>query len=337
MRKIIAIIGLVFFLSACVSTPGPSGKPTWVDNKFIKYAESEFMVEIGQGSSLKDAKSNAAASLAQIFKTSIKVETTIQTRYKEFSSDGTVEASEKTNFDQDITQLADQELINVNFGESWTNDLGQVHVLAYIDRQKTASIYRERINENSNVVRNFISQTGGQSSVIREYAYYDAAYVVAQANQVLIEQLEIINLPMSKTIMKSYDMNDIRNNRKDLAISMVFRINIENDEEGKISSVLTDELTSFGFSVAPSGNLAVTGSISFEDVKLDNDMSNKKFYLTVKIEDENGIPAVAIEKNDRITAVSESAVKSVTYREIEKVVKRDLIGQLVDYFDSFVQ
>lgn len=337
MRKLFAITGAVILLTACLSTPSPSGKPAWVDNKFIKYAESGFLVEIGQGSSLKDAKRNAAASLAQIFKTSIKVETTIQTRYKEFSSGGSAEASEETNFDQDITQLADQELINVNYGESWTNNLGQVHVLAYIDRQKTANIYRERINENNNVVRNFLSQSGGQSSAIREYAYYDAAYVVAQANQVLIEQLEIINLPMSKTIMKSYDINEIRNNRKESAFSMVFTINIENDEEGKITAVLTDELTSFGFAVDPSGSLAVTGTIAFEDVKLDNKMSNKKYYLTVNIEDEKGIPAVSIEKNDRITAVSESAVKSVTYREIEKVVKRDLIGQLIDYFDGFVQ
>jgi LPP20 lipoprotein len=337
MRKIIVISVLLMVLAACASTPSSSGKPGWVDNKYSKYAESQFMVEIGQGSSLRDAKRNAAAALAQIFKTSIKVETTIQTRYKELSSGGSVEASEETNFDQDITQLADQELVNVNFGESWTNELGQVHVLAYIDRQVTANIYRERINGNSSTVSNFISRSGEQSSIIRKYAYYDAAYVVAQTNQMLIEQLEIINLPISKTIRKPYDLNDIRDNRKETAFAMAFRINIENDEEGKITSVLTDELTSFGFSIDSAGGLSVTGSILFEEVKLDNDMSNMKYYLTVNIEDENGVPAVALEDNDRISAISESAVKSLTYREIEKVVKKDLIGQLIKYFDSFVQ
>jgi len=337
MKKIISIAGMILFLASCVSTPSPSNKPGWVDNKYSKYPENEFMVEIGQGSSLKDAKRNAAASLAQIFKTSIKVETIIQTRYKELSSGGSVQSSEETNFDQDITQLADQELINVNFGESWTNDLGQVHVLAYIDRQVTANIYKERINENNSTVNNFINRSGEQNSIIRKYAYYDAAYVVASANQMLIEQMAIINLPVSKTIRKSYDLNSIRDKRKESAFSMSFHIDIENDEEGKITSVLTDELTSFGFSVNPAGSLSVTGSISFEDVKLDNDLSNMKYYLTVYIEDENGIPAVAIEDNDRISAVSESSVKSLTYREIEKVIKKDLIGQLIQYFDSFVK
>jgi len=337
MKKIISIAGMILFLASCVSTPSPSNKPGWVDNKYSKYPENEFMVEIGQGSSLKDAKRNAAASLAQIFKTSIKVETIIQTRYKELSSGGSVQSSEETNFDQDITQLADQELINVNFGESWTNDLGQVHVLAYIDRQVTANIYKERINENNSTVNNFINRSGEQNSIIRKYAYYDAAYVVASANQMLIEQMAIINLPVSKTIRKSYDLNSIRDKRKESAFSMSFHMDIENDEEGKITSVLTDELTSFGFSVNPAGSLSVTGSISFEDVKLDNDLSNMKYYLTVYIEDENGIPAVAIEDNDRISAVSESSVKSLTYREIEKVIKKDLIGQLIQYFDSFVK
>ena len=153
----------------------------------------------------------------------------------------------------------------------------------------------------------------------------------------LIEQLEIINLPISKTIRKSYDLNNIRDKRKETAFTMSFRIEIENDEEGKITSVLTDELTSFGFAIDPAGSLSVTGTISFEEVTLDNDLSNMKYYLTVNIEDENGVPVVAIEDNDRISAVSESAVKSLTYREIEKVVKKDLIGQLINYFDSFVQ
>lgn len=337
MKRIVVLAGALLVLVSCLSNPSPSDKPAWVDNKFSKYPENAFMVEIGQGSSLKKAKASGAASLAQIFKTSIKVETTIQTRYKELSSGGDVETSEETNYNEDITQLADQELINVNFGESWTNELGQVSVLAYIDRQATANIYRERINENGNTIRAFISRSADQSSIIRKYAYSDAAYVVAQANQVLIEQMEIINLPMSRTIIKSYDLNQIRDDKKEIAYAMTFHIYIENDEEGKITSVLTDELTSFGFSIDPAGSLAVTGSIAFEDVKLDNDMSNKKYYLTLNIEDENDIPVVSIEENDRISAVSESSVKSLTYREIEKVIKKELIGQFIQYLDSFVQ
>ena len=337
MKKIIVVTALIAFLASCASAPSPSVKPGWVDNKFSKYAEEEYMVEIGMGSSLRDAKRNAAASLAQIFKTSIKVETTIQTRYKELASGGSAESSEETTFDQDITQLADQELVNVNFGESWTNDLGQVHVIAYIDRQVTANIYRDRIEENNSTVRNFISKSGSQSSLIKKYAYFDAAYVVAQANQMLMDQLEIINLPIRKTIRTPYDINDVRDDRKEAAFAMAFKLNMENDTEGKVTAVLTDELTSFGFSIDPSGILSVDGTISFEKVELDNDYENVKYYLTINIEDENGIPAVALEDNDRISAVSESDAKNRAYLEVEKVIKKDLIGQLVDYFDSFVE
>jgi hypothetical protein len=323
-----------------MSTPSSrsnSRKPEWVDNKYSQYSDAKYMVEIGQGSSLKDAKRDGASALAQIFKTSIKVETSIKTRYKELASGGSSDATEETTFDQDITQLADQELVNVNFGESWTNDLGQVHVLAFIDRQVTGNIYRERIGENSKTVLNFLSRSEEQSSLIREYAYYDAAYVVAETNRVLMEQLEIISLPMARTMSIPYDLDDIRDKRKDAAFSMTFRISIENDQDGKVTSVIKDELTSFGFSIDSQGALSVTGNVSLDQIELDNNYSNIKYYLLLNIEDERGIPAVTLESNDRISAVSESAAVSRSYLEIEKRVKKDLIGQLLQYFDSFVQ
>ena len=337
MKRIILFLIVAIYLVSCSSTPSPSMRPGWVDNKFSKYPEAEFMVEVGQGSSLRDAKGNGAAALAQIFKTSIKVETTIQTRYKELAAGGSVQSSEETSFDQDITQLADQELVNVNYGDSWTNDLGQVHVLAYIDRQVTGNIYRDRIEENNGTVGNFLSRSRNQTSLILKYAYMDAAYVVAQANQVLLEQLEIINLPIRKTIRVPYDLDNIRDNRMDAARRMAFKINIENDVEGKVSSVITDELTSFGFSIDPTGILSVDGTVSFEKVELDNEYENVKYYLTITIEDEKGVPVVALEKNDRISAVSESDAKNRAYLEIGKIVKKELIGELVEYFDGFVK
>lgn len=337
MKKIIVLICLIYMLVSCATTSSSTGGPAWVENKYIKYPEAEYMVEIGQGSSLKDAKSNGSAVLAQIFKTSIKVETTIQTRYRELSSGGSVRASEETDFDQDITQLADQDLINVNFGESWTNEYGQVYVLAYIDRQETAAIYRERINRNNRTVSTFIGKSAGQDSLIRKYAYLDAAYVVAQGNRVLFEQLEIINLPVSRTVKAPYSFDHLRNSRKDTALAMTFRINIENDSEGKITSVIADELSFIGFTIDPLGIIDVSGSIAFEEIELDNDYENMKYYLTIDIRDENGISVAAIENNERISAISVTDVKNRSYNEIEKTVKKDLVGRLTSFFDSFVE
>lgn len=337
MKKITGILLITVLALSCVSAPPPSAKPAWVDNKHIEYAESEFMVEIGQGASLKDAKRNGAAALAQIFKTSIKVESTIRTRYKEISTEGAVQTSEETDYDENITQLADQELINVNYGESWTNDLGQVHVIAYIDRQDTAQIYRRRIMENSDTVLSLLKRSADQESRILKYAFLDAAYVVASANQELKEQLEIINLPMSRTIMLSYNLDDIRNDRRETARDMTFRINIQDDDEGKIAAFLSDQLSSMGFSPDQSGNLSVTGSVRFEKVELDNKYENLKYYLMINISDEEGVPVVALEENDRVSAVSLSDARSRSYIEIEKVIKKDLMNQFTAYLDGFVK
>jgi len=337
MKKIVLLLMITAFFASCASAPSPKSKPGWVDNKYSLYPEADYMVEIGQGSSLKNAKSSGAAALAAIFKASIKAETTVQTRYKELVTGDTVQSSEETTFDQDITQLAEQELINVNYGESWTNDLGQVHVVAYIDRFATGNIYRDRIKENSSTVSSFLSRSKGESSLISKFAYLDAAYVVAQANQVLLEQLEIINLAFRRTLSLSYNLDDLRIERRESAKGMAFNVNIENDVEGKVTSVIHDELTSFGFAVDPLGSVSVSGRVDFEKVVLDNGYENVKFYLTINVVDENGIPAVSMEENDRIAAISETDAKNKAYLEIKKVIRKDLMGQLVDYFDSYVK
>ena len=133
MKKCSFIVIVLIYLISCTSTPSRSIRPEWVDNKYSKYADAEYMVEIGQGSSLRAAKGDGAAALAQIFRTSIKAETTIETRYKELASNGSVQSSEETSVHQDIVQLADQELINVHYGESLSNDSDQVRVLSLFD------------------------------------------------------------------------------------------------------------------------------------------------------------------------------------------------------------
>ncbi len=339
MRKIVLLLIAGLFVFSCVSEPSssPSRKPGWVDNKYSKYAEAEFMVEIGEGSSLRDAKRNGAAALAAIFKTSIKVETNIQTRYKELASGGTVQSSEETSFDQDITQLADQELVNVNYGESWTDDMGKVYILAYIDRVATGNIYRDRIGANIDTVKSFLRASSEQTLLIREYAFFDAAYVVAQANQVLLDQLEVLNRSYRQNISVSYDLNNIRRSRIDAASKMAFNVQIENDTDGNVASVINDELTAFGFSIDSSGILSVSGDIRIEKVELDNGYENVRYYLNVNIQDENGIPVVTIEENNRVSAISESDAKNRAYLDIEKIIKKEMIGELIIYFDGFVK
>ncbi len=342
MKKILILLITIFFVLSCVSSPsavgsGGESKPEWVDNKHSIYSEAEYMVEVGQGASLKDAKRNGAASLATIFKTSIKVETNIKTRYKELSSGDSTEVSEETTFDQDISQLADQELVNVNYGESWTNNLGQVFVLAYIDRQATGNIYRDRIGKNSSTVMDFLNRTSVQSSKIREYAFYDAAYVVAQNNQLLLDQLEILNMVFRKTLSIPYDLNEIRNSRSEAAVNMGFNIQVEGDVDQKVVSVIKDELTAFGFSIDPAGTLSVSGDVKLEKVELDNDYKNVRYYLNLNIQNEEGIPVVTIEENNRISAVSESDAENRAYLDMEKIIKKELIGELVSYFDGFVK
>ncbi len=344
LKNSLFILILPLILISCVTTGGSvsstagGSKPGWMDDKHSLYPNDQYLVEIGEGNSLKQAKQDGKASLAQIFRTTIIVDSTIATRYRDLSDGKTIlESQMETTADESITQLSDETLINVHFAESWTSDLGKVYVITYINRMETANIYRQRIDQDGMTAANLIRRSGEQSDLLRRYGLLDAAIVMDAKIQSLREQLEIIYQPFARAVMLPYDSGDLRAKYGDTAEQMVYSVNIDGDSEGKVSSVVSQVLTDRGFTIAggAESSLAVIGRIAMEEVVLDNNYKNLRWTLFLEMINEDGDIVVSMDEKKRETAISLSEAEARAYRSMEEAMQKNFLGSLEEYFDSF--
>ncbi len=330
----------VLILASCAtggnSTSG-GRRPGWVDDKHSVYPESEYLVEIGEGTSLKDAKQNGLMSLSQIFRTTVKVDSTVRTRYMELSDGRNSQgASMETTVDDTITQLSDETLINVHFGESWTDDMGRTYVVAYIDRMETAQIYRKRIQDDSQRTANFISESSRQSDLLKQFGFLDAAVVMDQNTRMMLDQLDIIHAPSGRSIMLDYQPDTLYSLYSDTASLMAFSVSIAGDPEGRLSDMVSQVLTGRGFSLSETdAPLSVSGQASMEDANLDNGYENIRWTLYMEMRDQSGKVVVTMEEQKRETGISRDAAVSKGYRSMEEMLQKKFIGDLERYFDSF--
>ena len=333
----------MLFIGGCVTSSSSvqsGGKtPVWVSDKDAVYPPDDFLAEVGEGDSLNGAKSNAAGAIAQIFRTRVKVDSTIRTRYSEITGEGgeTLGMVTRTDFDQSIGQSADQSLTNLKYGESWTNEMGRVYTVAYLDRVETGNLYRMRIIDNDERISELLGRARTQDEPLRRFAFLDAAHVYAEANKALLEQLEIINIPMARSVMHPYDLGELRAAKADQAAALKIRVEVSGDPEGRIEAVLSDWVTGKGFTVSDGGDMFLTAVVAISPVQLNNGYENLSWELNISLMDSFGYPAVSLPRQNRSTGISVSAAESRAYNDMAEMIQKDFDREFTAYLTSFLE
>ncbi|MDF1568759.1 MAG: LPP20 family lipoprotein [Spirochaetaceae bacterium] len=345
-NRILWVIGLgiaVLFLAVgCVTAPVKGGggqAPQWVTDKDAVYPPEEFLAEVGQGDNLNDAKSKAAGAIAQIFQTRVKVDSQIRTRYTEMTGEGGASLGmlTRTDYDQTIGQSAEQSLSNLRYGESWTDEMGQVYAVAYLDRAETGNLYRQRIVENDDRVSELMDRARRQDEPLRRFAFLDAALVVGEANNVLIEQLEIINMPMARSVMHPYELGELRAARADQGTALKMRVEVAGETDGRIEAVLSDWVTGRGFSVSSGGDMFLSAVVSVAPLELDNGYENLSWELNISLLDSLGYPAVSLPGQSRSTGISATAAEARAYQDMTEMIQKDFDREFTKYLTSFLE
>ncbi|MDC7219090.1 MAG: LPP20 family lipoprotein [Spirochaetales bacterium] len=338
---------ILIVLTGCTSSPSSSpssssrnsGKqPDWVSDVYSAYTEDDYLAVLGEGDSLSQAQAKAASNMSLIFESRIMVDSTVESRFVEMRTGGAFSgSSEETSVTDKISQLSDQTLMNLKYGESWTNSMGKVIVVAYLNRQETAELYRSRMNEQSQVLNRLKSDGDRAVSKLARYAYYDSAYVIAMANEVMREQLEIISPASARLAGSNYDLNEIKSARSDASDDMSFRMEFTGDDEGKAQAALAETLTEMGFSVGPDGDIAVAGSVRSEKIERANDYKNYKWYLVIDVVDESDKVIIAVNESGTSASTSDSAALSRVNTDVKKVINKEFEKQFNSYLNSFTE
>ena len=311
---------LILSLASCVSPggsasapaqggAGPAGElPEWYLDPQIVYPTETFLTAIGSGDTRRDAEQQALAGLSQVFEAEVRVDQRTSERYSEImGAQGNMSESE-VRLAQDTNVRSNQTLLNVQFGEAAVDDLGQVHVIAYIERLPTARVYSDLIETNGEQVELFLDESEAGGGLVRSYAYLSAAAVVSQANEVLREQLRIIAPGFSQMVSLGYEPDVVLQRRADLATRMRVAVQIAGDDTGRIEGLIREALSEERF---PTGDedpvLQVRGAMRIEDGESNNDFLSVRWSLTLDMSGPDGNTLVTFDEQSRASAISREA------------------------------
>lgn len=349
-RRILVAFSLVSLLIAsCASGPAPASStsagggggsedyPDWYLNPQSVYPDDVYLSAVGTGDSRRDAEQQAMASLSQIFESEIRVDSRTQERYRELATaEGNLSESE-VQLAQNTSVRSNQTLLNVQYGEAAVDETGRVHVIAYIERNPTAQVYRNLIQKNADQVTSFLGESQSSGDIIRRYAFLSAAGVVASSNEVLLNQLDIIQPGFSQTVPLGYNYEQILQERVDLASQMRVSIAIANDEGGRITDVIREALSEERFPIgAQSPMLRVTGSVNVTPLELSGDFKSVNWVLTLDMAGPDGSSLVTYNNEDRASGVTIDSARAFAFQDIEEAVADDFVGAMRRYFDGVV-
>ena len=341
MKQLIVIFICILILTSCAGSKtvkNNGGKPQWLTNPESQYPSQTYITAIGQGFSRSDAEQDAAAKLARIFRSDVQTSELTELRYEELTRGSETTTEDYGKVTKNIQLSAEESLVNIQFGESYADNMGKVYAVAYLHRYQTAAIYEEMIALNGNQINYYYKQSSKNTDPLDRYAYAGAAYTVAVKNEDLLRQIKIISPSMSRLINTPYDMNIVQENYYSCARDITFQVATQNDEDKKIASIIKKLLTQKGFRVNENAYLVVNGEITMEktELKRDDDSVFYRWELTLDLINPQKENILTLNSKGRAGGISDTEAISRVYRDLEKYLNKKLIRELDNWFDDIV-
>ncbi len=322
---------LLLSLAGCKSLSG--GTPKWVENPKTVYPENTYLVAVGEGDTRRAAENSAAANLSRIFEAHIESDERILDQSRETRNS----FERTTDFTADINILSSQTLYNIQHAEAWQDDKGRVHAVAYLDRRETATIYRDKIGEQTARVNFLDAQAAQTDDLLKKYATLRAAVRHAAEAGNLLRQLKVIHPPSVPDATPGYTENRIRKALADTAKQIRVEIKIDGDDDQRMVSILEELITRYGFVVGSPAVLKIDGRVSVNDTgQRTSDLVFVRYELVVRIKDAEGTLLVSVNDKGREGHISLAEARVRSFRTLENAIKATGSSRLDTYFDSLI-
>jgi hypothetical protein len=297
-----------------------------------------YLSAVGVGDTGAKAEKAAAAELAKIFESRIRVEDVLVERYTELMSGKSGTISGRTDGYRDTSITSAQILYNIKYTPPATDSKGLVTVVAYMDRRETAAVYLDKIRANSARVKFLAAEAGKAAEPVGRFAMLDAAATIGVNNRVLVDQLSIISQAARKGVEPVYDQDALQKEAAAAAKAVGFAVRIEGDRDGKVAKMCEELLTDMGFTVSRTPALTVEGVFSIEDTDVKrSDMKFVRYDLTLSVRDRTGVSLATLVEKGREGHVSASEAAARVLRTVREKLQTELRRKLTAFFDSLTK
>jgi hypothetical protein len=158
---------------------------------------------VGSGSSLNEARSDAFSSLSQIFKMNVDATEVLNSESIDQQVNGEIFSEHTSQLLNNIRIGTNQELMNTTILVSEMDDHGTYHAIAGMERMETGRIYSSEISSNDLKLVDFEERADNENNTLRKLILLKKAKTLADLNEVLTQQLNIIRSGTASTDMAS--------------------------------------------------------------------------------------------------------------------------------------
>lgn len=176
------------------STSSNSGIPGWAVDPGSAFNERQYLMAVGSGDNLADARADAMLNLAQIFRSQIEGTQNLYSEFAETTRNRTDFTSRETiRLLNNIRVGANEELMNTEVLKSDVGADGAYYVLAGMDRLASLRVYESEISNNYLIIQRNKESVSEASSTIQKLTLLKENVLLARVNKNLNDQLEIIS------------------------------------------------------------------------------------------------------------------------------------------------
>ena len=343
MKKMRNTAVVVLFMAmatvSCVSQTGAISTaravndpaPQWMNDLDSVYPDSQYIAAVGTGDTRRDAESDASGSVARRFNVDIKADTQAQKRYHEVVSNEKSYNESDVSIVDKVSSSANEQLKDLKFSDPYVDAKGQVNIVAYLDRNSVANLYRTVITKDKSVIDSLRIRADSASSALVGFAILDSAVVISMNSDRLISQLQIISPATAKVLASQVDTQSLIAKRDAFAQKLGYTISIDGDTDGKVAGIIRKALGTLKIPYNAKGNLQVQGTVSMESVEVNPQFKSVRWTLTVGLMDETGASIANFFKESRENAISDPEARAFAIKSIEKGINKDFLESLNSY------
>ncbi len=189
-KNIFLIMTIVFFSYGALAYSKP---PKWAISPEDYYDKDEYLIGVGEGDTLNNAKSQAFAALSSIFGTTIEQDT--------HSKETLTDESSSSSIEQDIKLASEHNLVNVKIDKTYNDKREKTYyAIAIMHKKKTVVILESMISQNLKDISSYVNQANDEPDLLRKYALINYAISISIENEVYLSQIVHLDIIKANSI-----------------------------------------------------------------------------------------------------------------------------------------
>lgn len=322
MKKISAIILFLSFIAAS-GVYAKNKAPVWLVDLNKAYPSSEFIAQVGEGTSKQDAELDAIARISNYFESNI--DTTTIGRLQMADKGG--EITKKSDFERETKVSSNVKLFTLQYSDSYKDKKSKKYfIVAYINRDEAYKVFRPKLSLPAD---HFDSLYKEAKSAEKKGDYLQAVKFLKKARLYGPEFEEQYSFALLINSKKLNEFKDTHNQICEIDAYIIkllqkcsLNISVENDSNGLIAAKAQNLFSDFGFPVNSSaGKYSVNIKINLNEKSMPKGTS---FYPQLNISMSDGEETIFSfgEECEKVSAVNADVAQKRAYAQIEKLLEQ---------------